>query len=222
MFLLSQALCDKGKPCLAPDALGRVASPRSSGFEMRNNWLIGGLAGVFALGGLAFVQGGADGEAESADVGQPIAFPHDQHAGSEPGQNNMDCQFCHFSAERSVDAGIPPVSACWGCHQVVQGTTPEQQAEIAKIGEFMDHGDPIPWNRIYKISDHAHFPHMRHVNAGLSCQTCHGEVQEMGVLSEPDPAWGGDNMGWCVDCHRQPDPETGLQQASTDCSVCHY
>lgn len=191
---------------------------------MKKHWLIGGLAGVFALAGLAFVQGGsAEGEAgPAAESGQPIAFPHNQHAGSEPGQNNMDCQFCHFSAERSVDAGIPPVSTCWGCHQVIPGTTPAQQQEIAKLRQYVEDGEPIPWVRIYKISDHAHFPHMRHVNAGLECQQCHGEVQETLVISEKDPVWGGDNMGWCVECHRQPDPATGLQQASTDCAVCHY
>lgn len=191
---------------------------------MKKHWLIGGLAGVFALAGLAFVQGGsAEGEADpAAESGQPIAFPHNQHAGSEPGQNNMDCQFCHFSAERSVDAGIPSVSTCWGCHQVIPGTTPAQQQEIAKLRQYVEDGEPIPWVRIYKISDHAHFPHMRHVNAGIDCQQCHGEVQETAVISEPDPAWGGDNMGWCVQCHRQPDPATGEQQASTDCSVCHY
>jgi len=200
---------------------------------MKKNWLIGGLAGVFALTGLAFVQGGgAEGGADpAAESGQPIAFPHDRHAGSEEGQNNMDCQFCHFSAERSVDAGIPPVSTCWGCHQVVQGTTPVQQQEIAKIQEYVNNGEGIPWNRIYKISDHAHFPHMRHVTAASLqpedpdepvCQQCHGEVQTMTVLTEQDPAWGGDNMGWCVECHREPDPATGEQQASTDCAVCHY
>ncbi len=191
---------------------------------MKKHWLIGGVAGVFALAGLAFVQGGsAEGEAgPAAESGQPIAFPHNQHAGSEPGQNNMDCQFCHFSAERSVDAGIPSVSTCWGCHQVIPGTTPTQQQEIAKLRQYVEDGEPIPWVRIYKISDHAHFPHMRHVNAGIDCQQCHGEVQETAVISERDPVWGGDNMGWCVKCHRQPDPATGEQQASTDCSVCHY
>lgn len=192
---------------------------------MKKHWLIGGLAGVFALAGLAFVQGGGgEGGAAEAESGavQPIAFPHAQHAGSEPGQNNMNCQFCHYSAERSVDAGIPPVSTCWGCHQVIPGTTPEQQREIAKIQEHVESQEPIPWVRIYKISDHAHFPHMRHVNAGLACQQCHGEVQEMGVLTERSPVWGGDNMGWCVSCHRNPPPETGIEQASTDCAVCHY
>jgi len=181
---------------------------------MKQHWLIGGLAGVFALGGLAFVQGSgsAEGGAEAASA-QPIAFPHDLHAGSGPEQAGMNCQFCHFSAERSVDAGIPSVQTCWGCHQVVQGRNNPQ--EVQKIQGYVERGESIPWVRIYKISDHAHFPHMRHINAGFECQQCHGEVQNMGVLSERDPAWGGDNMGLCVDCHRE-------NQASIDCAVCHY
>ena len=54
--------------------------------------------------------------AEAADVqelSQPIQFPHNTHAG----QFLMNCQFCHYSAERSVDAGIPPVETCIGCHR---------------------------------------------------------------------------------------------------------
>jgi hypothetical protein len=96
---------------------------------------------------------------------------------------------------------------------VVQG--PNNPEEVAKIQGYMERGESIPWVRIYKISDHAHFPHMRHIDAGFQCQDCHGEVQEMGVLSERDPVWGGDNMGWCVDCHRE-------NEASIDCAVCHY
>ena len=206
---------------------------------MRKNWLIGGLAGVLiALAGVAFVQGGgAEAEAEGATI-QPIAFPHNLHAGSEEGQANMDCQFCHFSAERSVDAGIPSVATCWGCHQVIPGRTNPQ--EVAKIEEYMESGEPIPWVRLYKISDHAHFPHMRHVAAGLACQQCHGEIQQVGAegiqtrtglamallgvdpgVNDNGPVWGGGNMGWCIECHRQPN-EQGVQQASTDCAVCHY
>lgn len=207
---------------------------------MKKNWLIGGLAVVLvALAGVAFVQGGggaAEGE-EGAGL-QPIAFPHNLHAGSAEGQANMDCQFCHFSAERSVDAGIPSVATCWGCHQVIPGRNAPE--EVQKIEEYMESGEPIPWVRLYKISDHAHFPHMRHIAAGLECQQCHGEIQEVGPegiqtrtglgrallgvdpgVHENGPVWGGGNMGWCIDCHRQPN-EQGVQQASTDCAVCHY
>jgi len=186
---------------------------------MRKHWLIGGLAGAFALAGLAFVQAQDAPDTAAAEVveaptsGQPIAFPHNQHAGTQPGQNRMDCQYCHFSAERSVDAGIPPVSVCAGCHIAIPGANNPQ--EVQKVMQHFTERRPIPWVRIYKVADHVHFPHMRHVAAGLQCQQCHGEVQEMGVLTEKDPAWGGDDMGWCVSCHRD-------QGASTDCAVCHY
>jgi len=92
------------------------------------------------------------------------------------------------------------------------GGTP---AEIQKLAGYAQRGEAIPWVRIYKTRDHVHFPHMRHVNAGVACQTCHGQVQEMGVLSERAPEWGGLDMGWCVSCHVQ-------MGAPRDCTVCHY
>ncbi len=150
---------------------------------------------------------------EADSQGQPIRFPHDAHAG----QFTIDCQYCHFSAERSVDAGIPPVSVCMGCHLegIVGGRTEQAQAEIAKVREYHNSGTPIPWKRIYKVRDHVKFPHMRHVAAGVTCQTCHGQVQEMGVLEEVAPEAGDLRMGWCVSCHLE-------RGASRDCTVCHY
>lgn len=172
-----------------------------------------GVITTAALGGLAFVQAQDEGQeeappAESVGV-QPIQFPHDIHAGTY----QMDCQYCHFSAERSVDAGIPPVATCMGCHQQIAGANNPE--EVTKLRGYWQRGEPIPWVRIYKVSDHVHFPHMRHVNAGLACQECHGPVQEMGPIEERDPAWGGDNMGWCISCHVERD-------ISRDCTVCHY
>jgi hypothetical protein len=125
----------------------------------------------------------------------------------------MDCQYCHFSAERSVDAGIPPVSTCIGCHTMIPGA--QQPEEVAKIREYFDAGESIPWVRIHKVADHVHFPHMRHINAGLTCQQCHGEIQTKGVLVEPDDVWGKGKMGWCISCHVE-------QEVSRDCTVCHY
>ena len=46
----------------------------------------------------------------------------------------MDCQYCHYSAERSVDAGIPSGSSCWGCHQAVPGSNnPEEIANVVLL-----------------------------------------------------------------------------------------
>ena len=182
---------------------------------MKKPWVLAAATCVAAIFTLAFVQsqeGEAPPPSSATTTVHPIAFPHNKHAG----EFQIDCQYCHFSAERSVDAGIPPVATCMGCHTVIQGRNKPE--EVQKLREFWQRGEPIPWVRIYKISDHAHFPHMRHVSpnaAGLECQQCHGEVQTMQVLNSKDPLWGGDNMGWCVDCHRQ-------EGASDDCAVCHY
>lgn len=187
---------------------------------LRWKWLGG--VGVLLIGALtvAFVQdqgAGDQGEdqaapqeqaAASTSSEQPIAFPHDIHAG----QDQIPCAYCHFSAERSVDAGIPAVATCVGCHNVIRGTTEAQQAEIQKVLDFNARGEQIPWVRIYKVSDHVHFPHMRHINAGVSCQTCHGQVEEMGVIREVNQPL---SMGWCVSCHVE-------QGARRDCTVCHY
>lgn len=183
---------------------------------MKRLWLGTGVAVVPILFAVALVagrqapEGGATTDvADDAGQSQPIQFPHDTHAG----QFLIDCQYCHFSAERSVDAGIPPVATCVGCHQAIPGRN--DPAEVAKVLEYHNSGTPIPWKRIYKVADHVKFPHMRHVAAGVTCQTCHGEVQEMGVLEEMAPQAGDLRMGWCVSCHLERD-------ASRDCTVCHY
>jgi len=187
---------------------------------MKRLWLatlVGALTVLLAVVLIGFRQapeGDAPPEVADADVqSQPILFPHDTHAG----QFTIPCQYCHFSAERSVDAGIPPMATCMGCHQegAVGGRTDEAQAEIAKVREYYESGTPIPWKRIYKVRDHVKFPHMRHIAAGVTCQTCHGEVQEMGVLGEMAPEAGDLRMGWCVSCHIE-------RGASRDCTVCHY
>ena len=43
---------------------------------------------------------------------QPILFMHSVHAGD----NQIPCMYCHYTADRSVDAGIPAVRVCVGCH----------------------------------------------------------------------------------------------------------
>jgi hypothetical protein len=179
---------------------------------MRRQIVLAAVASAAALGSLAFMGGQ---EADSAPAAapaassssiQPIAFPHNTHAG----QFQIDCQYCHFSAERSVDAGIPPVSTCWGCHQVVQGRNKPE--EVAKIREYWNNQEPIEWVRIYKVSDHVKFPHMRHVNAEVDCTECHGQVQEIEIIEEVAQPLG---MGWCITCHVE-------REVRRDCTVCHH
>jgi hypothetical protein len=178
---------------------------------MTKRWLGVSVVALTLLASPAFLQaqdgGAAVTDGQAARV-QPIAFPHSIHAGVD----QIDCQYCHFSAERSVDAGIPPVATCWGCHQMIRGTAEAQQVEIQKVVDAWENQEPIPWVRVYKVADHVHFPHMRHVAAEVDCATCHGPVRDMTVIEEVNQPLA---MGWCVSCHM----ERGV---SRDCAVCHY
>jgi hypothetical protein len=137
---------------------------------------------------------------------QPIAFPHDRHARDF----QIDCQYCHFAVERSMNAGIPPVATCMGCHTFVSGS--QNPDEVLKLRGYAERGEAIPWNRIYKVADHVQFAHMRHIAAGVNCTACHGNVQGMGVIEQVNQPL---SMGWCVNCHV-------ALGASRDCTACHY
>lgn len=140
--------------------------------------------------------------ARSTPVTQPVAFSHRLHAGD----NKIGCTMCHAYAEHSPIAGIPSAARCEGCHKFVGADKPEVQ----KVRKAYEDGKPIEWNRVYRVPDHVFFTHERHVAAGLDCRSCHGEVQEMDVLTKATSL----EMGWCVDCHR-------AKGAPLECITCH-
>lgn len=160
---------------------------------------------------------------------QPIFFSHLIHAGSF----RIDCQYCHADARRSEYAGLPSVERCLGCHKVIGA---QDNPEIAKIRQFAERGQAIPWVRVFKVPEFTHFPHKPHVRAGLACQGCHGPIEQMRVvgartgprlmndlanlvgLKPPPPPL---SMGWCVECHRTQNATRGTQ-APLDCVACHH
>jgi hypothetical protein len=182
---------------------------------------------------------------------QPIAFPHQTHVQAL----GMNCLYCHYSANKSPDPGMPAVSTCAGCHSAVGPQRPASNlgpartsAEIQKLWKYADiagvmmpmgpKARPIPWNRVHKVPDYVQFPHMRHVDAGVTCQTCHGQIQ---TFKQPVYQQNSLNMGWCVNCHVNGynlaeglrlagAPDSVIRAAATqplhkaryDCAVCHY
>jgi Cytochrome c7 and related cytochrome c len=62
-------------------------------------------------------------------------------------------------------------------------------------------GQPIKWVRIHKLADYVKFDHSAHVNRGISCQSCHGQVDQMEVVYQAKPL----SMSFCLDCHRAPE-----------------
>jgi hypothetical protein len=141
---------------------------------------------------------------------QPIFFRHDIHAG----QYKINCQYCHYSVSVSSEPGIPSMSTCMNCHLVIGGTDSTAQREIAKVRESYNTSTPVEWNRVYFLARHAHFPHMRHINAmgPNACATCHGDVARTPQVFKVNNV---NNMGFCINCHLE-------RNVSRDCSVCHY
>ena len=167
---------------------------------------------------------------------QPIAYSHRLHAG----ELGIDCLYCHFGAERSRHAGIPPAELCMNCHKTVTATfaavreedklakeekrKPEilVSPELAKLYEALGLDEkrerdtakkqtPIQWRQVHKLPDFVYFDHRSHVTAGVACQRCHGPVETMERVRQHSTL----SMGSCIDCHR-------IEKATLDCAACHY
>lgn len=174
---------------------------------------IGALVVFGVIGAFAWTQATHIGYNQYYEPDQPIKFSHKLHVG----ENNIQCMYCHFGADKSRHAGIPPTELCLNCHKFVKTNSPE----IMKIQDAMDSGENIEWKRVNFLPDHAYFNHAQHVNvAGLQCQQCHGPVEEMETYYQH----GKLNMGFCINCHREKGiapPEGHKTQAGGDCSKCH-
>lgn len=130
------------------------------------------------------------------DVGyrpqQPVPFSHKLHAG----QLGVKCVYCHTSVETSAHSPVPSTSTCMNCHSLVKSESPK----LKLVRESAEKGTPIEWVRIHKLPDYVHFNHSRHIRAQIDCASCHGKIEEMGVVAQNKPL----SMGWCIDCHRNP------------------
>lgn len=150
---------------------------------------------------------------------QPIPFSHKHHAGKFA----IDCLYCHSGTDRSRAAGVPSVQVCMGCH----AQFPPEYDELEGIRILKDHWEkkePIQWAQINRLPEHVKFRHNRHVQFGLDCTACHGQVrQEDRVAVLDQTTWKYFvpaktlEMGWCITCHNKPE-----HQASVDCMTCHY
>ncbi len=132
------------------------------------------------------------------DVGyrpeQPIEYSHQLHAG----ELGVDCRYCHTHVEVSAYANVPPTQTCMNCHAII-GT---DNSKLLPVRESWASDLPIEWVRVHKVGDYAYFAHQAHLRAGVGCQSCHGNIQNRIVVRQVEPL----SMGWCLGCHRNPDP----------------
>ena len=203
-----------------------------------------------------FMQVGVD---QGYEPVQPIHYSHRIHAGD----NAIDCKYCHSSARVSKHSGIPSLNVCMNCHKSISEVAPETLAEGKEYGvdynaeieklyaatgwspadqKYTGEPQPVKWIRIHNLPDFAYFNHSQHVTVGgIECQTCHGPVQEMEIMSQFAPL----TMGWCINCHRETDVKvednayytkiheqlskkygveklTVAQMGGLECGKCHY
>ncbi len=124
---------------------------------------------------------------------QPIPFSHQLHV-SELG---IDCRYCHTNVERGPVASVPPVEVCMNCHTQIQKDKPNS----VKLRESFEQNKPIEWVKVHDLPDYTYFDHSQHINAGVSCVSCHGRVDQMKKVHQVQPL----SMGWCIECHRHPE-----------------
>jgi hypothetical protein len=123
---------------------------------------------------------------------QPVGFPHSVHAD----QLGIDCRYCHNGVEKSWYSNIPTSGTCMNCHNQVLANDPR----LALVRESAATGKPIEWVQIHKTPDYVYFNHSVHVNRGISCYHCHGQVNKMDEVRHEKPF----SMSFCLDCHRDP------------------
>jgi len=126
-------------------------------------------------------------------VDQPVPFSHEHHVRGL----GIDCRYCHTSVEKSGFAGIPPTETCMTCHSQIWTDSPM----LEPVRTSLRTNTPIRWNRVHDLPDYAYFNHAIHVNKGVGCVSCHGQVDQMPLTWKAEPM----TMEWCLSCHRNPE-----------------
>jgi hypothetical protein len=157
--------------------------------------IIVALVVIAGLGGTAFELGADSSYTTNQGVArtQPVPFSHTHHVGSM----GIDCRYCHTTVETSAYANIPPTKTCMNCHSQIWVNSPTLEPVRASYRTDQS----IPWVKVHDLPDFVYFNHSIHVRKGVGCETCHGRVDQMALMSQKNNL----EMRWCLDCHRHPE-----------------
>jgi hypothetical protein len=152
---------------------------------------------VFLLAGLGAVAYTVEKSSYNTEAGipqaQPVPFSHEHHVRGL----GIDCRYCHTSVEDSHFAGIPPTKTCMSCHSQIWSN-----AEMLRpVRESWASNQPLQWRRVHNLPDFVFFNHSIHINKGMGCAVCHGEVDRMPLMWQQASL----QMAWCLECHREPE-----------------
>lgn len=154
------------------------------------------LGGVFIMGALGLAVYGFNSSSYQTQVNvarrQPVQFSHEHHVSGL----GIDCRYCHTTVERSNYAGMPATKTCMTCHSQIW-----TNAEILEpVRASWRENEPLQWTRVHDLPDFVQFNHGIHVQKGVGCYSCHGEVDKMPLMWKTNSL----HMQWCLDCHRDP------------------
>jgi hypothetical protein len=124
---------------------------------------------------------------------QPVPFSHAIHSG----QLAIDCRYCHVGVDKGPASTVPTAQTCMNCHNQIKVDSPL----LAVVRESYETGNPVPWVKIHQVPDYVYFNHSVHINRGVSCVECHGRIDEMDTVAHNKSL----SMGFCLDCHRNPE-----------------
>lgn len=134
---------------------------------------------------------------------QPVPYSHALHAG----ELGLDCRYCHSTVERAGKAAVPPAAVCMNCHSQVK----KESDLLLPIRQAYAENQPVHWTRVHDLPDYVYFNHSAHVNAAVGCESCHGRIDQMVKVYQSKPL----TMSWCLDCHRNPEPNLRKADAVT-------
>ena len=156
--------------------------------------LAGGVFGVFGLLWASYtVYWSPWTTRQQIPLDQPAApFSHKHHVADD----GIDCRYCHTAVESSPFANIPPTEVCMTCHSQLWIDAPV----LSAVRESMATRARLRWNRVYDLPDFVFFNLSIHVNKGVGCADCHGNVDQMPLMWKAPPLY----MKWCLDCHKDP------------------
>jgi hypothetical protein len=138
---------------------------------------------------------------------QPVPYSHKLHAGDM----GIDCRYCHSNVERGAMALVPATETCMNCHSKVR----TDSTRLLPVRESFANDKPIPWIRIHNLPDYVYFDHSAHLSVGVGCVTCHGRIDHMVTVKQEKPL----SMGWCLACHRDPEPHLRDPAQITNMSI---
>ncbi|HLH09978.1 MAG TPA: cytochrome c3 family protein [Terriglobales bacterium] len=124
---------------------------------------------------------------------QPVPFSHQHHVSGL----GIDCRYCHTSVETSSFAGIPPTKTCMNCHAQIWTNAPM----LEPVRESFRSGRSLVWTRVNAVPDYVYFDHSIHINKGVGCKDCHGQVDRMPLMYAANTL----QMEFCLNCHREPE-----------------